>query len=174
MIVCIYCIFFWDHLWFFPMRRGTFFDSRIAGLLCVQRLRRWHRIWLGLPDVRTSECRLRQEEQDLVHGVVLPTSGHSCGGTLQHCPVFWSTFDSFFWHQPFLAINAGKCEHCSIAWNCVLGPFGVLWGVSIPSWSTLTWPSCTQLVWLKTLFHRRRPIEHLIYMWCNQYYITNA
>ena len=72
-----------------------FFDSRIAGLLCVQRLRRWHRIWLGLPDVRTSECRLRQEEQDLVHGVVLPTSGHSCGGTLQHCPVFWSTFDSF-------------------------------------------------------------------------------
>ena len=28
-------------------------DPRFAGILCVQRLRRWHRIWPGLPHVGT-------------------------------------------------------------------------------------------------------------------------
>ena len=59
-------------------------DERIVGrhrssrLLCLQRLRRRHRIRLGLPHARASVGGLWEEEQDLLHRVVLPASHHGC------------------------------------------------------------------------------------------------
>ena len=49
---------------------------------------RWrrHRIGLGLPHVGASVRGLRQEEQDLLHGLVLPPGCHCCRRALQHCP----------------------------------------------------------------------------------------
>ena len=57
---------------------------RFARFLCLQCLRWWHWIWPGLFDVGTFVCGLRQEEQDFLHCVVLPTGRHCSGGTLQH------------------------------------------------------------------------------------------
>ena len=48
-------------------------------------LRRRHRIRSRLPDVGAPVCGLRKEEQDLLHGLVLPSGGHRCGRALQHC-----------------------------------------------------------------------------------------
>ena len=57
-------------------------SPRFARVLCVQRLRWWHWIRSGLPYVGAFVCGLRQEEQDLFHSVVLPTSSDRSGRAL--------------------------------------------------------------------------------------------
>lgn len=53
------------------------FQLRLAGILCVQRLRRWHWLRPWMPHVGAPFCGLWKEEQDLLHSFSLWTFDRS-------------------------------------------------------------------------------------------------